>query len=124
MEINLRLNKTPNPERNCPPSCRATEYKATVLRTSLGNGFTVIDLSYTSTSVLAKSEFYIYNLSSIIGTIGGSLGMFLGFSLYHTGKDLIGKIQRRINNKKKVQDSRTDSGTVVFVKEAIKQDVF
>ena len=33
---------------------------------------------------LPQSEYYVYSLSGIVGTVGGSLGMFLGFSFWQS----------------------------------------
>ena len=50
---------------------------------------TGIFLSTASTKVTIKKEIPSYNFVSFLSDIGGSLGMFLGFSFYKCGKRLI-----------------------------------
>ena len=48
----------------------------------------------------AQGEYFIYSFSGILGTVGGSLGMFLGFSFWQTGGDLIRREWRRQERQK------------------------
>ena len=48
----------------------------------------LIRLTYTTTYTEIHNEVLIQDLSSFIGTVGGSLGLFIGFS--YTG--LVGKV--------------------------------
>ena len=48
----------------------------------------LIRLTYTTTDTEIHNEVLIQDLSSFIGTVGGSLGLFIGFS--YTG--LVGKV--------------------------------
>ena len=41
---------------------------------------------YAQTEVQVKEEFLIYDLNAIVAAIGGSLGLFLGFSCYEVAR--------------------------------------
>ncbi len=41
---------------------------------------TVVYLHYSSTDVQRTTEYFVNDLASILGTIGGSMGLFLGIS--------------------------------------------
>ena len=41
---------------------------------------------YDETEVQVKEEFLIYDLNAIVAAIGGSLGLFLGFSCYEMAR--------------------------------------
>ena len=49
---------------------------------------------YDETEVQVKEEFLIYDLNAIVAAIGGSLGLFLGFSCYEVAR---GGLQRARN---------------------------
>ena len=51
-----------------------------------GNG--IIYLRYSSTDINLYKEYYVYDSNSFIGNVGGSLGLFIGFSYV----DFIGKL--------------------------------
>ena len=55
-------------------------------------------------------EIEIYDLSAVVASVGGSLGLFLGFSCYEYGKRLIEKIPNGWSQSKikstKVTDER------------------
>ena len=53
-----------------------------------------IAMYYHETEVQVKQEFLIYDLNAIVATIGGSLGLFLGFSCYEVAR---GGLQRAGN---------------------------
>ena len=42
--------------------------------------------------VVRITEKYIHDFSSIISAVGGSMGLFLGFSFYAMGKSLIDRV--------------------------------
>ena len=82
-------------EKDCPQSCEIPEYTASVMSTRLDTpGMCAIVLSYPTVKALFKSEYYVYTIGGIIGAVGGSLGMFLGFSFWQMGGDLITRMKR------------------------------
>ena len=44
---------------------------------------TYIGMFYKNTIVTINSESLVYDILTFIGTVGGSLGLFLGFSFYN-----------------------------------------
>ncbi len=38
---------------------------------------------YGSMTVLEYNEYVLYDLGTIVGTVGGTMGLFLGFSCFH-----------------------------------------
>ena len=55
-----------------------------------------VDFKYTSKTV--KEETLIYDTLSFIGTLGGFLGLFLGFSFFGFGTDVCLALWKRILN--------------------------
>ena len=44
---------------------------------------------------IPQTEYYVYTFGGIVGAVGGSLGMFLGFSFWQLGKDIVSKVSRQ-----------------------------
>ena len=42
--------------------------------------------------VVRHTEKYLYDFPAIISAVGGSMGLFLGFSFYAMGKNLIDRL--------------------------------
>ena len=49
-------------------------------------------LKYASYTEYYHKECLLYDLNAIVASVGGSLGIFLGLSCYHLGKNLIDRI--------------------------------
>ena len=52
---------------------------------------TLIRMYYHSTTVHHHNEYLLVDLATLIGSVGGSLGLFLGFSCFKAGQYLIKK---------------------------------
>ena len=68
---------------NCPYSCMQTEYRGKMK--SLDGYFnysksTGLDYLYLSRLIEVHTEYSIYELHDVIGSVGGTLGLFIGFS--------------------------------------------
>lgn len=50
---------------------------------------TMLDIYVWDNAVKKTYDYYLYDGSSIVAAVGGNLGLFLGFSCYSLGKDLI-----------------------------------
>jgi len=46
-------------------------------------------ISYRTDVVIGSEEYYIHNLNTLIASIGGGLGMFLGVSIFGTFSKLM-----------------------------------
>ena len=55
------------------------------------DNWTVLSLYYKSTTVSGSEDYVLYDFNSIVGIVGGSMGLFLGFSCYQFGTWLIRK---------------------------------
>ena len=74
-------------EMQCQVPCNVTEYKGQVRRIALarpGNS-TYVGIINESNTVTYFQEVLIYDMLSFIGSVGGSLGLFIGFSFYDFG---------------------------------------
>ncbi len=47
---------------------------------------------YTNLNIVMKSEYLVYDFSAIVAAVGGSLGLFLGFSFHDGTKKLLDMI--------------------------------
>ena len=69
----------------CLNICSLRTYEAQIVETQLrysGRKSIYLLLRAASDSRIIKEEYYIYDTPTLIGTLGGSLGLFLGFSFY------------------------------------------
>ena len=72
----------------CPknPKCRRSVYKITnhnpTSKPSKNVGFSNFQIKLESSNVLNIVDSYAYDLQSLIGEVGGTLGLFLGLSMY------------------------------------------
>ncbi len=69
----------------CPVPCKQVRYKASLREDSsryLGN-LTSVSLYFKTSHVIAYEEYLLYDLNTIVAAVGGSLGLFLGFSCWH-----------------------------------------
>ena len=84
------------------------QYKGSIASydTTWSNTNAEIYSSFTAPTVLVIEEYLIYDSVGMIGSVGGSLGLFLGFSFLGLLSDLIDFIQRKLDQ---VQDHAPSS---------------
>ena len=80
-------------KRKCPLACTKEKYKGEKIiidgsSTKISPNHVMVRVRYKSMDVKTHDEVLIQELSSFIGTVGGSLGLFIGFS--YTG--FVGKL--------------------------------
>ena len=56
------------------------------------NSTFVITYYLEDSTIAVVSEYYLYDFSAIVSAVGGSMGLFLGFSFYSTAKLLIDRL--------------------------------
>ena len=81
--------------KNCLKPQKTTIYKTNVVNLEDSfqpRGSVEISLTFSSDEMEVKEETLMIGLSSFIGSIGGSLGLFLGFSFYTLFSDLLDKL--------------------------------
>jgi hypothetical protein len=78
-------NRMVNP--TCKPACSLTRYVGSVQGYEEGDSdkITILGIVYTSTSVTISEEFRIYDIYSFVGSVGGYMGLFIGFSFFDFG---------------------------------------
>ena len=100
-KITLRLQEAARLEE-CPRSCTQIDYYANVLHSNAIDRFWPEDMnkeicySFATTIVKVDEEYLIYGFADMVGSVGGSLGMFLGFSLLDQLFSLLEMIQNRV----------------------------
>ena len=71
----------------CPKSCSILEYKATIdfwsYKDESYNHTATISMRYSPKVMRVYEEYLIYDLIGMTGSVGGTLGMFIGFSFYN-----------------------------------------
>ena len=103
----------------CEPLCRVAHYEAERFHLLEDNevtnpdyldsmtGHNIIMMAYKNGDVYLESEVPLYDWNNFIGEVGGSLGFFMGaslFTVFNMGKDVIGGIFNKFSGKK--NDSR------------------
>ena len=68
---------------SCPPPCYYTEYRFEKVPSDFGhnNATHELILWMTTPYVLMETEQYLYPFKSLVADVGGTLGLFLGFSI-------------------------------------------
>ena len=67
-------------------------------------------MSYQSDSFALLEEYEIFDFASIFVAIGGSMGLFLGFSLYQSGSELLDATVQRLEKFRENAFSRRTKG--------------
>ena len=60
--------------------------------------YSTIAMYYGKTEVRVNEEFLIYDFNTIVATIGGSLGLFLGFSCVEVARGGLEKVRNIIKS--------------------------
>ena len=85
---------------NCPHSCRFTTYqihqRRDIVRWDYHPNYTEIGFFYEDTNVAISSEYVLYDFNAIVTSVGGSLGLFLGFSCWQFICKLIDVFDRKM----------------------------
>ena len=87
----------------CQRSCTHVDYYANVIDSNSINRFWPEDhdkeicYGFATTVIKVDEEYLIYGFADMVGSVGGSLGMFLGFSFLDQIFNLLEMIQGRIN---------------------------
>ena len=68
-------------EKNCPkmPKCKRFIYKMDLFP---NDGYPSLSIKLTDPNILTIVDGYSYDLQSFIGEVGGTLGLFLGLSMF------------------------------------------
>ncbi len=56
----------------------------------------VMHVFFGSNTVQFVNEYKLYDLGTIVGTVGGTMGLFLGFSCFHCLREILVKVLGRI----------------------------
>ena len=85
--------------KTCKRGCHMVQYKGSIASydTTWNNTNAEIYSSFTAPTVIVSEEYLIYDSVGMIGSVGGSLGLFLGFSFLGLLSDLIDFVQRKLD---------------------------
>jgi hypothetical protein len=76
----------------CQTPCTSTQYevdKMVVIDGPPLKHFSKVAVFFPTLEVVVTEEFLIYDSNTILAAVGGSLGLFLGFSCYHVVKGAV-----------------------------------
>jgi hypothetical protein len=62
-------------------------------------------ISFVSDLVVSSEEYYIYNLNTLVASIGGGLGMFLGVSIFGTISKLLRPCVKNISTTQQTDEN-------------------
>ncbi len=87
----------------CPSACRipSINVKIRADATRDQGNYTHVYVSYTTTRVMVSEEYQLFDFGAIVAAVGGSLGLFLGFSCWQCLKTMVRTCEdlRRRNKK-------------------------
>ena len=96
--IDLSTTKSEELNEVCPNSCTEIGYE-TMSKTIPHDlsDMALISMYYQSNHLRLLEEYLIFDFSSILVAIGGSLGLFLGFSFFQCGTEFCLKLMDIMN---------------------------
>ena len=84
----------------CPKLCHMMEYSLQTSRTIKESKNSTMGLSYgfdsSNSNMLVYEEYWVYDMTSMIGSVGGTLGMCIGFSFTGIFSSFLGILQQGI----------------------------
>jgi hypothetical protein len=86
--------KANNPQGKCIPPCDRSQYKAVIQETKsvlldYQNNTFAIQFNYQNNRITVHEEVLLFDFWTMVGTVGGSLGLFIGFSYFDFGVALL-----------------------------------
>ena len=95
------LEKFADALENCPPPCIRTYYAVEKFNEEKhqNQNSTQIFFMFASTAITVSSEELIYNSLGLIASVGGSLGLFIGFSFLDFSFMILNFVRREVHNK-------------------------
>ena len=93
----------PKSDIGYPDPCISLEYTGTVVKEKekYSSNALMWNYGFVSHNMPVYEEYYLYDSTDIIGLIGGTLGMFIGFSIFDTIMAILSQIRslfRKISN--------------------------
>ena len=83
--------------RKCLKPCNILEYQGSAENTDkIRPGKTQIALSLSTDEVKVQEEYLIYSEVDLVGIIGGTMGLFIGFSFFDIINDVIAYVTKCI----------------------------
>ena len=80
----------------CPKPCKITQFTGEVVERDLKIEDTLQSMNlmfiYSSSTIAVEEEYRIYDFFAMVGSIGGSLGLCVGFSIFDTFSMIIDKV--------------------------------
>ena len=86
--MNLLITKPSQRNELCPRPCTEIKYETTSNTVRHDLNLALVQMFYQSDRISLLEEYLIFDFASILVAIGGSLGLFLGFSLFQSGSQL------------------------------------
>ena len=86
-----------NASLKCPMNCKVLKYSGRKKQNPVfkSNYDVGVDYQFPSEAVIYHKEYLIYDFSGMIGSVGGSLGLFIGFSFMDFIFYLINLVEKR-----------------------------
>ena len=97
MAMAMSIELATNASLECPMNCKLLRYSGRKKRNPvfLNNSDVEVDYQFPSEEVMYFKEYIIYDFSGMIGSVGGSLGLFIGFSFMDFIFYLINLVEKR-----------------------------
>ena len=86
--MNLLITKPDQRNKLCPRPCIEIKFETTSNTVRHDLNLALVQMFYQSDRISLLEEYLIFDFASILVAIGGSLGLFLGFSLFQSGSQL------------------------------------
>ena len=79
--------------KDCPKPCKITQFTGEINERDLDlQGTSLLFIRHTSTTITIEEEYRIYDFFDMVGSIGGSLGLCVGLSIFDLFSIIVNKI--------------------------------
>ncbi|XP_059096121.1 uncharacterized protein LOC131890727 [Tigriopus californicus] len=86
--------------KKCAENCDVVSYKPSISSSKIfGRNFTKLFIYYLTFHTVLEEEILAYSWMGTVSSLGGNLGLFLGFSFLGVGLTFIKKVQKLIQDK-------------------------
>ena len=93
MERDQKGNEIHFRHENCPKPCEITQFTGEIVKKDVDlDGTSLLRIRHPSSTITIEEEYLIYDFFDMVGSVGGSLGLCVGLSIFDVFSMIADKI--------------------------------